>query len=260
VVLCLHGEPSWSYLYRHMIGRLARRGARVLAPDLVGFGRSDKPERRDDHSYAAHVNWMLAWLQGQDLEDITLVAQDWGGLIGLRLVAAAPGRFARLALSNTALPTGDHPMPEAFERWRAWSQQSPDFDPGLVCNEFGRGALTEAEMDAYRAPFPNEAYLAGPRQMPTLVPTTRDDPERDANRAAWARLIEWPGPVLLCFSDGDPITRNAEAGFRERLPGARGQPHRTLKGGHFVQESAGPEWAGAIADWMGLRAREEDTP
>lgn len=257
VVLCLHGEPSWCYLYRHMIAELAARGARVLAPDLVGFGRSDKPARREDHSYARHVGWMRAWLEDLDLEGVTLVAQDWGGLIGLRLLAVMPQRFARLSLSNTGLPTGDQPMPEAFERWRTWSRETPQFDPGLVCNEFGRGDLTAAEMDAYRAPFPDESYLAGPRQMPSLVPASPDDPAREANLRAWARLAEWPGPVLLCFSDGDPITRGAHAAFRDRLPGAAGQPHRTLPGGHFVQERSGRAWARAIADWMGLPGPEE---
>ncbi|NIM68942.1 MAG: alpha/beta fold hydrolase [Xanthomonadales bacterium] len=251
VALCLHGEPTWCYLYRRMIPVLTAAGFRVLAPDLVGFGRSDKPAARTAYTYASHVQWMRAWLEDLDLRDITLLAQDWGGLIGLRLATAMAERFARLALSNTALPTGDQPMPEAFMKWRAYSQQVEDFDPGLICNEFGRGSLTPGEMDAYRAPFPTARYQAGARQFPLLVPITPDDPAAPDNRQAWAALQTWTKPVLLCFSDGDPITGPAVEAFRRRVPGARGQPHATLRGGHFIQESDGENWARRVAAWAG---------
>ena len=169
VVLCLHGEPTWSYLYRKMIPVFAEAGLRTVAPDLVGFGRSDKPSERSDYSYARHVRWMKDWLVAMGLCNVTLLGQDWGGLIGLRMVAELPERFARFSLSNTGLPTGEHPINEAFHKWRAFSQEDPEFDTGYIVNLFGHGDLTEAEIEAYRAPFPDERYAAGPRVMPTLV-------------------------------------------------------------------------------------------
>jgi haloalkane dehalogenase len=250
VMLCLHGEPSWSYLYRKMIPVFVAAGCRVLAPDLVGFGRSDKPSERGDYTYRKHVQWMTDWLKAVEVGDVTLLGQDWGGLIGLRMVAENPDLFARFSLSNTGLPTGDQSMGEAFERWRAFSQEDPDFDIGFILNLFDHGNLTDAEKEAYRAPFPTDEYKAGARQFPTLVPARPDDPASDDNREAWRRLMQWTRPVLLCFSDADPITRGGDQPFLKLVPGAQGQPHITLSGRHFIQEEDGETWARAVVDWI----------
>ena len=260
VVLCLHGEPTWSYLYRKMIPIFAAAGFRTLAPDLIGFGRSDKPAERSDYTYAKHVRWMKDWLVSMGLCDVTLLGQDWGGLIGLRMAAEVPERFARISLSNTALPTGDHAINKAFRRWRDFSQEDPEFDAGYIVNLFDRGDLTEGEVEAYRAPFPTEEYKAGARQFPMLVPTRPDDPAVPANRAAWKVLAEWHKPMLMCFSDADPIMAGGEKPFLKRVPGAKNQPHVTLKGRHFIQEEDGERWARVVVAWMqGLKA-QDDTP
>lgn len=250
VVLCLHGEPTWSYLYRRMIPLFAGAGCRTIAPDLIGFGRSDKPAARSDYSYAKHVRWMTDLVIAMGLCDVTLLGQDWGGLIGLRVIAENPERFARFSLSNTGLPTGNEAANEAFERWRTFSQDDPEFDIGHIVNLFGSGGLGEAELAAYRAPFPSEEYKAGARQFPLLVPTTPDDPAAWANGEAWKVLAQWHKPALLCFSDSDPITSGGEKPFLERVPGTRSQPHVTLKGRHFIQEEDGENWARAVISWM----------
>jgi haloalkane dehalogenase len=249
-VLCLHGEPTWCYLYRKMIPVLVAAGFRVLVPDLVGFGRSDKPSRRTDYTYTKHVRWMTDWMKALDVNNMTLLAQDWGGLIGLRLVAENPDSFARFSLSNTGLPTGDHEINEAFHRWRQFSQEDPGFDTGSIVNLFGRGDLSDAEVDAYRAPFPSDEYKEGARQFPVLVPTEPDDPASDDNRRAWQVLMQWKKPVLLCFSDADPIMRGGEKPFLKLVPGCRNQPHVTLKGRHFIQEDDGENWAAAVVAWI----------
>ena len=250
IILCMHGEPSWCYLYRKMIPGLVAAGFRVLAPDLIGFGRSDKPDQRADYTYQKHVDWMTAWISQLDLTGLTLVAQDWGGLIGLRLVAEMPQRFARVTIANTMLPTGDHGAPEAFVAWRDFSQTDEAFDIGMILNELGQGNLSPAEQDAYRAPFPDDAYKAGARQFPTLVPTTTDDPARDANLAAWQVLEAWDKPFLCCFSDKDPIMAGGEKVFYQRVPGCEGQPHITLHGGHFIQQVDGERWSSTIVNWI----------
>lgn len=250
VVLCLHGEPTWCYLYRKMIPVFTAAGLRVVAPDLVGFGRSDKLANRSDYSYARHVRWMAELISDLGLQNITLVGQDWGGLIGLRLLAEDPQRFARFSLSNTGLPTGDHGISEAFLRWRRFSQEDPQFDTGLIVNLFDRGTLSEAEKEAYRAPFPADDYKEGARQFPLLVPISPDDPACAANRRAWQVLMQWEKPALMCFSDADPIMAGGEKPFLKLVPGTRGQPHLTLKGRHFIQEEDGETWARAVADWM----------
>jgi len=248
-VLCLHGEPTWSYLYRKMIPLFAEAGFRVLAPDLIGFGRSDKPSERSDYSYSKHVRWMSDWLVAMGLCDVTLLGQDWGGLIGLRMLAEQPERFARFSLSNTGLPTGDHPISEAFHRWRTFSQDDAEFDTGYIVNLFGHGKLSDEEMAAYRAPFPSEEYKAGARQFPMLVPTEPDNPASEANREAWKVLMQWHKPALMCFSDADPIMAGGEKPFLKLVPGTRNQPHLTLKGRHFIQEEDGESWARAVIDW-----------
>jgi haloalkane dehalogenase len=250
VVLCLHGEPTWCYLYRKMIPVLVAAGCRVLAPDLVGFGRSDKPSNRTDYTYARHVQWMADWLEAVGARDITLLGQDWGGLIGLRMLAENPALFARFSLSNTGLPTGDHAINEAFHRWRKFSQEDPVFDTGLIVNLFGHGDLTTQEVEAYRAPFPSDDYKAGARQFPVLVPTEPENPAAEDNRRAWKTLMQWEKPALMCFSDADPIMQGGEKPFIKLVPGTRNQPHLTLKGRHFIQEEDGERWASAVADWI----------
>jgi haloalkane dehalogenase len=248
-VLCMHGEPSWSFLYRKMIPIFLEAGYRVIAPDLIGFGRSDKPANRTDYTYQKHVNWMGGWLRELNLNDITLIAQDWGGLIGLRLVAEMPERFARVSISNTGLPTGDEPMSEDFLAWKNFSQTCEEFDAGFIVNIFDHGSLTPEEKKAYRAPFPTELYAAGAREFPMLVPVSPDNAASQTNRDAWKVLLEWKKPFLLCFSDADPILGPLKVTF-EKIPGTEGQPHTTLHGMHFIQEQDGERWATAVVDWM----------
>lgn len=250
VFLCLHGEPTWSFLYRKMIPLFTDAGFRVVAPDLIGFGRSDKLSDREAYSYARHVRWMSRFIESLDLRDITLLGQDWGGLIGLRLLAEDEARFAAFSLSNTGLPTGDQEMSDAFLRWQRFSQEDPDFDIGFIVNLFGHGDLGEAEIEAYRAPFPGDEYKAGARQFPLLVPTRPDDPASEDNRKAWLALTRWEKPALLCFSDSDPVTAGAERPFLKLVPGTSGQPHVTLRGRHFIQEEDGERWSQAVIDWL----------
>jgi haloalkane dehalogenase len=251
-VLLMHGEPSWSYLYRTMIPVLVAAGHRCIAPDLVGFGRSDKPADPGDYSYQRHVDWMSeAIFDRLGLTDITLVGQDWGGLIGLRLVAAQPDRFSRVVAANTGLPTGDIPLSEAFMRWQRFARESPTFQIGRI---IGNGTVSDLPADvvaAYDAPFPDDSYKAGARSFPSLVPTTPDDPAHDANIAAWEVLLAFDKPFLCAFSDSDPITSGAEGMFIGRVPGTAGQPHTTIKGaGHFLQEDKGEELARVIASFV----------
>ncbi|HVN52429.1 MAG TPA: haloalkane dehalogenase [Acidimicrobiales bacterium] len=252
VALLLHGEPSWCYLYRKMIPVLTMAGMRAIAPDLVGFGRSDKPAAREDYTYARHVEWMRSLLfDALDLSGITLVCQDWGGLIGLRLVAEHPDRFARVVAANTFLPVGNTPAGEAFMNWRRFSQEVETFPTGFIVNGGCTTSLSEAVVAAYDAPFPDETYKEGARQFPTLVPITPDDPASDANRAAWKVLEQFDEPFLTAFSDGDPITAGSDAVLQARIPGAAGQPHTTIVGGgHFLQEDKGEELARVVVDFV----------
>jgi haloalkane dehalogenase len=251
-VLLLHGEPSWCYLYRKMVPPLAAAGFRVVAPDLVGFGRSDKPAARGDYSYAAHVEWMRAALfDGLGLDGITLVGQDWGGLVGLRLVAEHPQRFRRVVAANTGLPTGDQSLGPAFEGWRRFSQEAPELPIGSIVAAGCRTPLEPAVVAAYEAPFPDESFKEGARQFPLLVPASPDDPAAPANRRAWEVLAAFERPFLCAFSDSDPITQGAERPFLERVPGAQGRPHTTIAGaGHFLQEDSGPELAKVVVDFV----------
>ena len=239
-VLLMHGEPSWSYLYRHIILALLARGYRVIAPDLVGFGRSDKPAAQADYSYERHVKWMGGWLAAQRTGEITLFCQDWGGLIGLRLVAAFPDRFKRVVVANTGLPTGTRSSP-GFDQWLQFSQGVPVFPVGGIVDMGSSRELSAAEKAAYDAPFPDESYKAGARRFPTLVPITPQHPSVDENKAAWKVLEAFDKPFLTAFSDDDAVTRGGEKIFQERVPGARGQPHVTLHGGHFLQEDCPSE-------------------
>ena len=255
-VLCMHGEPSWSYLYRRMVGPLVAAGHRVVAPDLVGFGRSDKPVERTEYTYQRHVDWMTAWLDANDLRHVTLMCQDWGGLIGLRLVTAQPERFDRIVVANTFLPTGDKPAGTGFLNWRRFSQETPEFDSGFVIRSGTVTHLTDDVVAAYNAPFPDQTYTAGARQFPTLVPITPDDPASAANRRAWEVLDAWDKPMLCAFSDQDAVTAGSDRGFLKRVPGTVGQPHTVIEGGgHFLQEDRGPELAAVVNDFMASTPR-----
>ncbi len=286
VVLCMHGQPTWSYLYRHMIPVLTGAGLRVLAPDLVGFGRSDKPAAREDYTFQRQVDWMEAWLLRNDVRDATLVCQDWGGLIGLRLVALHPDRFARVVAANTGLPAPkdmpaervaaahafrrsmptptlaemanalqnrDPERPErSFAYWQRFTFDTADLPIGLLIAGTVHGrSLGPAEVAAYDAPFPDPSFKMGPRAMPSQVPTLPDDPSVPANRQAWEVLSRWQKPFLCAFSDNDPVTRGADRELRERIPGAAGQRHVTISGGgHFLQEGRGEELARVVVAFV----------
>ena len=248
VVVVLHGEPSWSYLYRSTIPGLVDGGRRVVAVDLVGFGQSDKPTDRSEYTYARHVEWVREVLFDHlELERVTLFAQDWGSLIGLRLVAEHPDRFIRVAIGNGGLPTGDERANEAFAAWQAYSQSAPELHVGGIVSGGCVTRLSPDVVTAYDAPFPDDRYKEGARQFPLLVPTSPHDPAHDANVAAWAVLEAWEKPFLCCFSDSDPITKGADRKFLARIPGTKGQRHVTIEGGgHFLQEEKGPELADVL--------------
>ncbi|HET6811970.1 MAG TPA: haloalkane dehalogenase [Acidimicrobiales bacterium] len=251
-VLLMHGEPSWSFLYRKMVPPLTDAGFRVVVPDLVGFGRSDKPAARTDYTYARHVEWMRSALfDGLDLAGLTILGQDWGGLIGLRLVAEHPERFRRVVAANTGLPTGEMPMGDAFLAWQRFSQEAPELPIAGIVGSGCTSELTPDVLAAYDAPFPEESFKEGARQFPALVPTRPDDPAAAANRRAWEVLESFDKPFLCAYSDADPITRGADRLFLERVPGAKGQHHRTITGGgHFLQEDRGAELAAVVIDFI----------
>jgi haloalkane dehalogenase len=251
-VLLMHGEPTWSYLYRKMIPVLVAAGHRCIVPDLVGFGRSDKPSETSDHTYARHVAWMRGALFDRlDLRDITFFGQDWGGLIGLRLVAAEPDRYARLVVANTGLPTGEATPTDAFLAWQAFSKEAEQFPIGAIIDGGCLSDLPAEVVAAYDAPFPDDSYKAGARIFPSLVPTGADDPAHDDQVAAWEVLGRFDRPVLCAFSDGDPITKGGERAFLRGVPGTEGQAHTTIEGGgHFLQEDKGPEVAQVVVDFI----------
>ncbi|MCH2170278.1 haloalkane dehalogenase [Myxococcota bacterium] len=279
IVLCLHGQPTWSYLYRHMIPVFVAAGYRVLAPDFIGFGKSDKPVERSHYTYANHVSWMSAWLEGQGIQGANLFCQDWGGLIGLRLVAAHPERFARVVAANTGMPDGLFPpeaaapmhalyeklpvvtMEELWDRfsapdgppgflfWRKYCSESPDFSVGDVM-EVGARVAPEVRA-AYEAPFPGPEYEAGAREFPSLVPVFPDNVEVPANKSAWEHLAAFSKPFRTSFSDDDPVTAGMEKVLQARIAGAQDVDHITIAGGgHFLQENQGPEVATAMIDFM----------
>ena len=248
-VLMMHGEPSWSFLYRHMIPVVTDAGHRVIAPDLIGFGKSDKLSETDDYSYDSHIAWMLDWFDNLDLDGVVLFCQDWGGLIGLRLVAARPDKFAAVVAGNTMLPTGQGTPSEAFLKWQTFSQTVPVFPTGMILQGATVRELSDAEIAAYDAPYPDESYKAGARIFPALVPTAEDQPGAADNREAWKVLSDWDKPFVTCFSDQDPVTKGGEKIFQSRVPGTAGQPHRDIKdGGHFLQEDKPDELAALILD------------
>jgi len=250
-VIMLHGEPTWSYLYRKMIPIIAGAGYRAIAPDLVGFGRSDKPADRKYYTYQRHVDWMKAMIAEAGLKGMTIVGQDWGGLIGLRLVAEHPDLFHSVVIGNTGLPTGDHKLPSAFMDWQKLAREMPEFDVGAVIRYSAVRPIAEDVVAAYEAPYPDESYKEGARIFPSLVPTGPDDPSASANRLAWEALERFEKPFLTAFSDKDETNRNGERFFINRVPGAQGQPHTIIKNaGHFLQEDAGEEFANVIVSFL----------
>ncbi|MFI6594804.1 haloalkane dehalogenase [Nonomuraea sp. NPDC050536] len=251
-IVLLHGEPSWSFLYRHVMRELAAAGLRAIAVDLVGFGRSDKPAEVADHSYARHVEWTGELLLGAlGLDRITMVGQDWGGLIGLRIAAEHPERIARIVAANTGLPTGDIPMPEVWHRFKDAVIKAPTLDIARFVQSGCATKLTDEVRAAYDAPFPDESYKAGPRAMPGLMPATPDNPASPANRAAWQVLTTLDVPFLVAFSDGDPITGGMAPVLMKSMKGARGLAHPVINGaGHFLQEDAGAELGRHIAAFV----------
>ncbi|ULE33988.1 haloalkane dehalogenase [Mycobacterium sp. IDR2000157661] len=248
-VVLLHGEPTWSYLYRTMIPPLAAGGRRVLAPDLIGFGRSDKPTRVSDYTYLRHVEWVTAWFEALDLRDATIFVQDWGSLIGLRIAAEQSDRIARIVVANGFLPAGQASANIAFKAWRAFAKYTPVFPAGRIVG-FGTATSVSAAVRAgYDAPFPDKRFQAGARAFPALVPTSQDDPAIPANRAAWDALGRWDKPFLCVFGAKDPILGKADRPLIDHVPGAKGQPHARINGSHFVQEDCGPELATRILEW-----------
>jgi haloalkane dehalogenase len=251
--LLLHGEPTWGYLYRRMIPPLVDGGFRVVVPDLIGFGRSDKPTDRAAYTYDGHVGWLTSFVEALERPSagFSVFVQDWGGLLGLRMIAEHPEWFDRVVVGNTALPTGE-PMGDGFMMWRRASQDMEFMDCGrLLGNAVLSRELSEGEMDAYRAPFPDESYMAGARQFPLLVPIAPDDAGVSANRAAWQVWEQWTKPVLTLWTPGDIVLGHLQSTFVDRIPGAAGQPHATFEpGGHFLQDDRGEDVAAAILAWM----------
>ncbi|MEO9965769.1 MAG: haloalkane dehalogenase [Reichenbachiella sp.] len=241
IMLLLHGEPSWSYLYRKMIPILSKHGFRVIAPDLIGFGKSDKLIKKSEYTYQTHLQWMTTFVEQLDLNDITLFCQDWGGLLGLRMVTDMPNRFAAVVASNTTLPTGQVAMPESFLQWREYSQHSPGFEAGKIINMGTVQDLSEEVIAAYNAPFPSEEYKAEARIFPMLVPADENNPESAINQLAWKKLMQWEKPFLTLFGDSDHIMKGAEIPMQKLIPGAKGQDHKILNAGHFIQEEKGEE-------------------
>lgn len=268
VVLLLHGQPTWSYLYRTVITGLAAAGLRVIAPDNIGFGRSDKPTDPTEYTFARHVDWLHSLVKALDLSEVTLVVQDWGGPIGFSVLAREPGRFSRVVATNTILHTCDpalagrlawahHGAPggrvllqETLLDYIAYYQRAPDITPSMFLQAVA-GPLSTEVLAGYDAPFPDRTFKSGLRQMIALIPLTRNDPGAAIGRTAMAALGRWDKPFLTAYSDGDPATRGWETVFAEHVPGARGQNHTTIAGaGHFVPEQRGAELASIITDFV----------
>lgn len=249
VVLLLHGEPTWSYLYRKMIPIFLAKGFRIIAPDLIGFRKSDKFSNPEDYSYHLHIHWLKSLILGLKLTDIHLFCQDWGGLIGLRILADNQELFAKVVASNTFLPTGQEEVSEALLKWRAFSQKSPDFVISKVVQMGISFPISEEALLAYDAPFPSEEFKAGARIFPSLVPIKAGDPEALKNQSAWKSLSKFEKPFVTIFGDQDPITKGGERYFQKIIPGAKGQNHQYLSAGHFIQEDQGEKLAELLAEF-----------
>ncbi len=250
-ILLLHGEPTWCFLYRKMIPVLTAAGHRCIVPDLIGFGRSDKPATMETHTYKFHVEVIAQLVKDLDLTDCTMFGQDWGGLIGLRVVAENQNRFARVVISNTGLPTGEGVLSPAFAAWRTINRQMVDRGD-IPTGAMLAGNLKRPDLKAaYDAPFPDKRYKAGPLIMPQRVPVTTDDPAREANLKAWDVFRKWEKPFLTLFGDADPVTGGLAKQFQDEVPGAKGQPHQTIEGaGHFIQETHGEPLARIINQFI----------
>lgn len=247
-VLLLHGNPSWSYLHRHMIRGLVDRGHRVVALDLMGMGRSDKLVERTAYTVEAHLDWMQQWIDGEDLRDVTLYCQDWGGLLGLNLVRLQPDRFTRILASNTGLPAGEGTN-AALQAWIEFSQSVTPLPVGAIVDGASTRTLTEAERAAYDAPYPDATYQASPVQFPVLIPAPPDHPAVPLFRATWDFLETWTRPFLTVFGSEDAIAfkPGSHLKFQRKVPGAQGQPHRVIEGAnHFIQEDASDELVGIL--------------
>ena len=268
VVVLLHGQPTWSYLYRHVIAALSDAGLRVIAPDNIGFGRSDKLTEPTDYTFARHIDWIHGLIAALDLDAITLVVQDWGGPIGLSVLAREPDRFARVMATNTILHTcepalagklawahhgtedGRMLLQETLLDYVSFYQRAPDITPSVFLDAVA-GPLDSAVLAGYDAPFPDRTYKAGLRQLTALIPLTRNDPGARIGATTMAALRQWDKPFLTAYSDADPATRGWDSVFQERVPGARGQNHTTITGaGHFVQEQQGPRLADIIVEFV----------
>ncbi len=251
-VLLLHGEPDWGYIYRKFIDPLVAAGARVVVPDLPGFGKSDKLSERSSYTYEKYVNWMETWMKDLELNNITLFGQDWGGLIGLRLVAENEDMFKNVVISNTALPTGDISAGKAFEDWKNYAQTVENFHAGGIIKGGTVKGLDQYVIDAYTAPFPDDSYKEAARQFPMLVPVTPDNPSSQKNREAWEVLKNWNKPFLCVFSEQDQIFNGVDKAFTKLIPGCQNQPHKTIQGGHFIQEDNPEECIEAILHVLAL--------
>jgi haloalkane dehalogenase len=251
-VLLLHGEPDWGYIYRKFIDPLVAAGARVVVPDLPGFGKSDKLSERSSYTYEKYVNWMETWMKELELDNITLFGQDWGGLIGLRLVAENEDMFKNVVISNTALPTGDISAGKAFEDWKNYAQTVDNFHAGGIIKGGTVKGLDQYVIDAYNAPFPDDSYKEAARQFPMLVPVTPDNPSSQKNREAWEVLKNWNKPFLCVFSEQDEIFNGVDKAFTKLIPGCQNQPHKTIQGGHFIQEDNPEECIEAILHVLAL--------
>lgn len=251
-VLLLHGEPDWGYIYRKFIDPLVATGVRVVVPDLPGFGKSDKLSERSSYTYEKYVNWMETWMKDLELNNITLFGQDWGGLIGLRLVAENEDMFKNVVISNTALPTGDISAGKAFEDWKNYAQTVENFHAGGIIKGGTVKGLDQYVIDAYNAPFPDDSYKEAARQFPMLVPVTPDNPSSQKNREAWEVLKNWNKPFLCVFSEQDQIFNGVDKAFTKLIPGCQNQPHKTIQGGHFIQEDNPEECIEAILHVLAL--------
>lgn len=247
IVLLMHGEPSWSYLYRHMIPILVKAGMRVVVPDLIGFGKSDKFSEKSDYTYEKHIIWTTNIITHLKISNITLFAQDWGGLIGMRLVANNPGLFNGMILSNTGLPIGKGATP-AFESWKTFSQTVENFNSGRIVNGGCLKKLSDEEIAAYNAPFPDESYKACARQFPTLVPMNSDDHSVNENIQAWEELKKFNKPTLTLFGSEDKVFLGGEKIIQKLIPGAKNMDHKLIKAGHFSQEDQPQELVNGIID------------